>query len=51
MCDKKNDFGGLGVEGRGLGAGGSDFFYYESKFKIIFFSAAGGGRGLRVGVH
>ena len=31
--------------GGGVGAGESDFFYYESKF-IIFFSGAGGERGL-----
>ena len=35
-----------------MGAGESEFFYYESKFKIqnFFFCLYGGGRGARVSV-
>ena len=41
----------MGVSGLGGGAGVSDFFYYEPKFKIFFLAGGGGdggrGRGLK----
>ena len=45
---KKNLFFCFGCVRRGWGEGGygiSDYFYYESKFKIIFFWGGEGGEG------